>query len=157
MLLLGEWWLHLKRLSRELLIPIMQLRVGIPWQRQYILTCLTGIAIQAINVFYFSHSGICICIFFIMRCPFVYRIVNKINTSIGQDPRSKSIIGVLDIYGFESFKCNRYYFLSHILFHSRSSGKVNLVWKISKFNRKIRVRCEVSWYQVNVTYRYSFS
>uniref|UniRef100_A0A1J3K8C5 Myosin-5 n=1 Tax=Noccaea caerulescens TaxID=107243 RepID=A0A1J3K8C5_NOCCA len=35
-------------------------------------------------------------------------IVNKINTSIGQDPRSKSIIGVLDIYGFESFKCNSF-------------------------------------------------
>ncbi|CAH2037137.1 unnamed protein product [Thlaspi arvense] len=35
-------------------------------------------------------------------------IVNKINTSIGQDPTSKSIIGVLDIYGFESFKCNSF-------------------------------------------------
>lgn len=36
-----------------------------------------------------------------------YRIVEKINISIGQDPNSKSIIGVLDIYGFESFKFNR--------------------------------------------------
>ncbi|XP_010537575.1 PREDICTED: myosin-5 [Tarenaya hassleriana] len=35
-------------------------------------------------------------------------IVDKINTSIGQDPSSKSIIGVLDIYGFESFKCNSF-------------------------------------------------
>ncbi|KAE9448786.1 hypothetical protein C3L33_19317, partial [Rhododendron williamsianum] len=34
------------------------------------------------------------------------RIVEKINISIGQDPNSKSIIGVLDIYGFESFKHN---------------------------------------------------
>ncbi|KAJ4836843.1 hypothetical protein Tsubulata_018472 [Turnera subulata] len=34
-------------------------------------------------------------------------LVEKINVSIGQDPNSKSIIGVLDIYGFESFKCNR--------------------------------------------------
>lgn len=34
-------------------------------------------------------------------------IVNKINDSIGQDPHSKSLIGVLDIYGFESFKTNR--------------------------------------------------
>ncbi|CAK7327357.1 unnamed protein product [Dovyalis caffra] len=34
-------------------------------------------------------------------------IVNKINNSIGQDPDSKSLIGVLDIYGFESFKTNR--------------------------------------------------
>ena len=31
--------------------------------------------------------------------------MEKINISIGQDPNSKSIIGVLDIYGFESFKC----------------------------------------------------
>ncbi|KAL5822430.1 hypothetical protein ACOSQ4_020330 [Xanthoceras sorbifolium] len=35
-------------------------------------------------------------------------IVEKINISIGQDPNSKSIIGVLDIYGFESFKCNSF-------------------------------------------------
>lgn len=35
------------------------------------------------------------------------RIVEKINTSIGQDPHAKAIIGVLDIYGFESFKHNR--------------------------------------------------
>lgn len=37
----------------------------------------------------------------------LYRLVDKINVSIGQDPNSKSLIGVLDIYGFESFKCNR--------------------------------------------------
>lgn len=35
-------------------------------------------------------------------------IVEKINISIGQDPNSKSIIGVLDIYGFESFKQNSF-------------------------------------------------
>ncbi|KAI8565380.1 hypothetical protein RHMOL_Rhmol03G0254500 [Rhododendron molle] len=35
-------------------------------------------------------------------------IVEKINNSIGQDPNSKSIIGVLDIYGFESFKHNSF-------------------------------------------------
>ncbi|KAH9619451.1 hypothetical protein KSS87_006575, partial [Heliosperma pusillum] len=34
-------------------------------------------------------------------------LVDKINVSIGQDPNSKSLIGVLDIYGFESFKHNR--------------------------------------------------
>ncbi|KAJ0018853.1 hypothetical protein Pint_11199 [Pistacia integerrima] len=34
-------------------------------------------------------------------------LVDKINSSIGQDPNSKSLIGVLDIYGFESFKFNR--------------------------------------------------
>ncbi|MQM03569.1 hypothetical protein Taro_036360 [Colocasia esculenta] len=36
------------------------------------------------------------------------RIVNKINNSIGQDPESKFLIGVLDIYGFESFKTNSF-------------------------------------------------
>ncbi|XAR53459.1 Myosin ATPase [Bertholletia excelsa] len=35
-------------------------------------------------------------------------IVDKINISIGQDPNSLSIIGVLDIYGFESFKHNSF-------------------------------------------------
>ncbi|ONK66463.1 uncharacterized protein A4U43_C06F8340 [Asparagus officinalis] len=35
-------------------------------------------------------------------------LVDKINISIGQDPNSKSLIGVLDIYGFESFKCNSF-------------------------------------------------
>lgn len=37
----------------------------------------------------------------------LFRIVNKINNSIGQDPDSTFSIGVLDIYGFESFKTNR--------------------------------------------------
>nr|XP_033516901.1 myosin-7 isoform X2 [Nicotiana tomentosiformis] len=35
-------------------------------------------------------------------------IVNKINNSIGQDPDSTFSIGVLDIYGFESFKTNSF-------------------------------------------------
>ncbi|XP_022758363.1 myosin-16 isoform X2 [Durio zibethinus] len=35
-------------------------------------------------------------------------LVNKINVSIGQDPHSKCLIGVLDIYGFESFKTNSF-------------------------------------------------
>lgn len=35
-------------------------------------------------------------------------LVDKINNSIGQDPNAKSIIGVLDIYGFESFKINSF-------------------------------------------------
>nr|GMC61542.1 myosin-17-like [Ipomoea batatas] len=35
-------------------------------------------------------------------------IVQKINISIGQDPNSTSAIGVLDIYGFESFKTNSF-------------------------------------------------
>ncbi|KAK7283359.1 hypothetical protein RIF29_12820 [Crotalaria pallida] len=39
--------------------------------------------------------------------PLNFRLVDKINNSIGQDPNSKCLIGVLDIYGFESFKTNR--------------------------------------------------
>lgn len=35
-------------------------------------------------------------------------LVDKINSSIGQDPQSKYLIGVLDIYGFESFKTNSF-------------------------------------------------
>ncbi|KAK1263833.1 hypothetical protein QJS04_geneDACA009534 [Acorus gramineus] len=35
-------------------------------------------------------------------------LVDKINVSIGQDKSSKSLIGVLDIYGFESFKTNSF-------------------------------------------------
>ncbi|XP_078159756.1 myosin-12-like isoform X2 [Carex rostrata] len=35
-------------------------------------------------------------------------LVDKINNSIGQDPDAKNIIGVLDIYGFESFKINSF-------------------------------------------------
>eukprot|EP01018_Ginkgo_biloba_P004122 Gb_41098 [translate_table: standard] len=35
-------------------------------------------------------------------------LVAKINSSIGQDPNSKTLIGVLDIYGFESFKANSF-------------------------------------------------
>ncbi|KAL8159065.1 hypothetical protein V2J09_000602 [Rumex salicifolius] len=35
-------------------------------------------------------------------------LVEKINVSIGQDPNSKCLIGVLDIYGFESFKTNSF-------------------------------------------------
>ncbi|XP_073223061.1 myosin-11 isoform X2 [Cicer arietinum] len=35
-------------------------------------------------------------------------LVQKINISIGQDPTSKYLIGVLDIYGFESFQTNSF-------------------------------------------------
>ncbi|XP_015576558.1 myosin-11 isoform X1 [Ricinus communis] len=35
-------------------------------------------------------------------------LVDKINNSIGQDHNSKCLIGVLDIYGFESFKTNSF-------------------------------------------------
>ncbi|CAJ1969501.1 unnamed protein product, partial [Sphenostylis stenocarpa] len=40
----------------------------------------------------------------------VSRLVDKINNSIGQDPESKSLTSVLDIYGFESFKLTEGFF-----------------------------------------------
>lgn len=51
-----------------------------------------------------------------------YRLVTTINTSIGQDPESKILIGVLDIYGFESFKTNRCLtgMLLHLIYYLRS-------------------------------------
>lgn len=53
----------------------------------------------ATEVWYSCEANMC---FFLL-----YRLVDKINVSIGQDANSKSLIGVLDIYGFESFKNNR--------------------------------------------------
>ncbi|KAK4407291.1 Myosin-8 [Sesamum angolense] len=38
----------------------------------------------------------------------MFMLVEKINNSIGQDPNSRCLIGVLDIYGFESFKTNSF-------------------------------------------------
>ncbi|XWS76162.1 hypothetical protein CRYUN_Cryun01aG0152800 [Craigia yunnanensis] len=49
--------------------------------------------------------------FFLRQWVFFFNfhwIVDKINSSIGQDPDSKFLIGVLDIYGFESFKTNSF-------------------------------------------------
>ena len=68
--------------------------------------CLTGKTSDMCFVkMYFGAIDYSILIFlFANLC---CRIVDKINSSIGQDPNSKSIIGVLDIYGFESFKTNR--------------------------------------------------
>ncbi|MED6220130.1 hypothetical protein PIB30_041902 [Stylosanthes scabra] len=44
-----------------------------------------------------------------VKCKTVHsKLVQKINVSIGQDPDSKCLIGVLDIYGFESFKNNSF-------------------------------------------------
>lgn len=35
------------------------------------------------------------------------RLVDKVNEAIGQDENCSMMIGVLDIYGFESFEVNR--------------------------------------------------
>ncbi|RWW82334.1 hypothetical protein BHE74_00009209 [Ensete ventricosum] len=52
----------------------------------------------------------------------LFMLVNRINCSIGQDPDSKFLIGVLDIYGFESFKTNRC-FTGTLLYSSRKMSK----------------------------------
>ena len=44
--------------------------------------------------------------------------MNKINISIVQDPNSNMLIGVLHIYGFESFKTNMYLLIMEIKFAS---------------------------------------
>lgn len=53
----------------------------------------------------------------------MHRIVEKINVSIGQDPNSKQLIGVLDIYGFESFKINRLVFFQLFELYERSNSQ----------------------------------
>lgn len=46
-------------------------------------------------------------IYGLLFCWLGSRLVEKVNRSIGQDPDSPFLVGVLDIYGFESFKFNR--------------------------------------------------
>ena len=50
--------------------------------------------------------------------------MEKINVSIGQDPNSKQLIGVLDIYGFESFKINRLVFSNFPEFYDNPVHKI---------------------------------
>lgn len=59
------------------------------------------------NVAFNNHCCSSLFFFFFVFFSFMFRLVDKINVSIGQDPSSKCLIGVLDIYGFESFKTNR--------------------------------------------------
>lgn len=67
------------------------------------------------------------------------RIVDKTNNSIGQDPDSNNLIGVLDIYGFESFKTNRC--LANTRFFAQCLYEVRLLTK--------ELICSVSelWYK----------
>ena len=54
--------------------------------------------------FFFYHAYIRVKILIICCST---RLVDKINSSVGQDISSQKQIGVLDIYGFECFKDNR--------------------------------------------------
>ena len=78
------------------------------WLKHSTLACLIGEKINMGLLFMDNHT----CISYLpVQNPVTpstcFRIVEKLNSSIGQDPNSKSLIGVLDIYGFESFKQNR--------------------------------------------------
>jgi hypothetical protein len=66
-----------------------------------------------------------------------YSLVDKINSSIGQDLESKSLIGVLDIYGFENFKTNScltgipyLFILTSICFSVRTQWKIVFSLKV---------------------------
>lgn len=90
----------------------MLLLAGMAWQRRYILACLTGNTIMRfsslLHVLHIMNATqkkeYCI---HHRDSSLSIRLVDKINSSIGQDASSKCLIGVLDIYGFESFKANR--------------------------------------------------
>lgn len=70
-------------------------------------------------------------------------IVDKINSSIGQDPNAKSIIGVLDIYGFESFKINSFEQLCINLTNEKLQQHFNQ--HVFKMEQEEYTREEIDW------------
>ncbi|KAL2478562.1 Myosin-12 [Forsythia ovata] len=70
-------------------------------------------------------------------------IVDKINNSIGQDPNAKSIIGVLDIYGFESFKINSFEQLCINLTNEKLQQHFNQ--HVFKMEQEEYTREEIDW------------
>ncbi|XP_052193684.1 myosin-12 isoform X2 [Diospyros lotus] len=70
-------------------------------------------------------------------------IVDKINNSIGQDPDAKSIIGVLDIYGFESFKINSFEQLCINLTNEKLQQHFNQ--HVFKMEQEEYTREEIDW------------
>lgn len=70
-------------------------------------------------------------------------IVDKINSSIGQDPEAKSIIGVLDIYGFESFKINSFEQLCINLTNEKLQQHFNQ--HVFKMEQEEYTREEIDW------------
>ncbi|RLN10008.1 hypothetical protein C2845_PM11G21890 [Panicum miliaceum] len=76
-------------------------------------------------------------------------LVNKINNSIGQDPNSKCLIGVLDIYGFESFKTNSYDMIMNANGSEVGYGDTESVTRMSKHVFKMEqeeyTKEEINW------------
>ncbi|XXG73765.1 hypothetical protein AAC387_Pa07g2616 [Persea americana] len=70
-------------------------------------------------------------------------IVDKINNSIGQDPNAVSIIGVLDIYGFESFKVNSFEQLCINLTNEKLQQHFNQ--HVFKMEQEEYTREEINW------------
>ncbi|KAL6326958.1 hypothetical protein AAG906_012642 [Vitis piasezkii] len=70
-------------------------------------------------------------------------IVDKINSSIGQDPNATSIIGVLDIYGFESFKINSFEQLCINLTNEKLQQHFNQ--HVFKMEQEEYKREEINW------------
>ncbi|KAL0673810.1 hypothetical protein Bca4012_001791 [Brassica carinata] len=71
------------------------------------------------------------------------RIVDKINSSIGQDPNATSLIGVLDIYGFESFKINSFEQLCINLTNEKLQQHFNQ--HVFKMEQEEYTREEIDW------------
>lgn len=70
-------------------------------------------------------------------------IVDKINNSIGQDPDATNIIGVLDIYGFESFKINSFEQLCINLTNEKLQQHFNQ--HVFKMEQEEYTREEIDW------------
>ncbi|CAN6439793.1 unnamed protein product [Victoria cruziana] len=70
-------------------------------------------------------------------------IVDKINSSIGQDPNATNIIGVLDIYGFESFKVNSFEQLCINLTNEKLQQHFNQ--HVFKMEQEEYTREEIDW------------
>ncbi|CAA3019655.1 myosin-6 isoform X1 [Olea europaea subsp. europaea] len=70
-------------------------------------------------------------------------LVNKINNSIGQDPDSKFLIGVLDIYGFESFKTNSFEQLCINLTNEKLQQHFNQ--RVFKMEQEEYTKEEIDW------------
>ncbi|XP_022156587.1 myosin-11 isoform X2 [Momordica charantia] len=70
-------------------------------------------------------------------------LVDKINVSIGQDPGSKYLIGVLDIYGFESFKTNS--FEQFCINYTNEKLQQHFNQHVFKMEQEEYVKEEIDW------------